>query len=130
MRIDYMQDNELIFLEGNGSISKYLCKKDNTIVEAEGAIAVPGVNKILKYRGIVIWSLDIPITKQINDMRKICGKYLNVSSKDILNRSREKNSWIFGEFFDYEAIDILKASKKYNLCIEMINIDSGEKLIL
>lgn len=125
-----MQDNDLIFLEANGSISKYLCKKDNTIIEAEGAIVVPGVSEVAKYRGIVIWSLDVPITKQINDMRKICEKYFNVSSKEILNRAREENSWIFGEFYDFEAIDILKLSKKYNLYIEMINIDSGEKLHL
>lgn len=125
-----MQDNELKFLESDGSISRYLRKKDNTIIEAEGAIVVSGVRKVAKYKGIVIWSLDTPIIEQINCMRKVCEKYYNVSSKEILNKAREEDSWIFGEFFDYEAADILKLSKKYNLYIEMINIDSGEKLIL
>ena len=125
-----MQDNELIFIEGDGSVSRYLCKKDNAIVEAEGAIVVSGARKVTKYRGIVIWSLDTPIINQINSMRKICEKYFNVSSKEILNKAREEHCWMFGEFFDYEAVDILKLSKTYNLCIEMINIDSGEKLFL
>lgn len=39
-------------------------------------------------------------------MRKICEKYFNVSSKEILNEAREENSWMFEEFFDYEAVDI------------------------
>lgn len=123
-------NNELVFLESDGPICKYLCTKDNTIVMAEGAIKIPGIRRTAKYKGIVTWSLDTPLIKQINDMHKICIKYFSVSNKEILDKAREDTSWTFGEFFDYEAIDILNLSKKYNLCIEMVDVDSGIKLTL
>lgn len=121
--------DELILLESNGVQGKYLCKKSNTIIEAIGTIAVPRYKKISKYRGTIIWSTGIPLTVQINAVKKICGKYCKISDKDILNMAREKRSWTFGEFLCDEAINIIELSRKYNIKIEMIDIDNGEKLL-
>ncbi len=120
--------DELILLECDGVICKYLSTKDNSIVVEEGAIAIPGVNRITEYRGIITWSLEESLLKQINDMNRICNKYFNISNKEILKRAREGGGWAFGKFSDFEAIEILTLSKKFNLNIKMVDVDSGEEL--
>lgn len=122
--------DELIFLESEGSLCKYLCTKDNAIVMEEGIPAIMGTRRVVKYKGIVTWSLRVPLLKQINDMRKICRHYFQISNKEILEKAREGTSWIFGDFYKEEAIDILNLSQKYNLSIEMVDVDNGVKLTL
>ena len=61
--------------------------------------------------------------------KKICGKYCEISNMDILNMARENRSWTFGEFMCDEAINIIELSRKYNIKIEMTDIDNGEKLL-
>ena len=39
-------------------------------------------------------------------------------------------SWTFGEFFCVDAANIIELSKKYNIKVEMVDIDSGEALII
>lgn len=122
--------DELVLLESNGVQGKYLCTKSNTIIEAIGTIAVPRDDKVNKYRGTIIWSTDIPVTIQVNAAKKICGKYCEISDKDILNMAREKKNWTFGEFFSVDASNIIELSQKYNQKIEMVDIDSGEALVI
>ena len=122
--------DELILLESNGVQGKYLCTKRNTIIEAIGTMVVPRDDKVSKYRGTIIWSTDIPLTVQVDAVKKICGKYCEISDKDILNMAREKESWTFGEFFGVDAANIIELSKKYKLKVEMVDIDSGEALII
>ena len=122
--------DELILLESNGVQGKYLCTKSNTIIEAIGTMVVPRDDKVSKYRGTIIWSTDIPLTVQVDAVKKICGKYCEISDKDILNMAREKESWTFGEFFGVDAANIIELSKKYKLKVEMVDIDSGEALII
>lgn len=117
------QNHELILLESNGVIGKYLSTKDNTMVEAVGTIAVPRGSKVSKYRGTVIWSQDIPITTQIMSIKKVLQEYFSISNKEILHIAREKTSWTFGEFFGVDATHILERSKMYNLNIEMIDVE-------
>lgn len=120
--------DELVLLESDGVLGKYLCTKTNEIVEGVGTIAVPRGDKIEKYRGMVIWSSEQPITIQVNSAKRICSKYCDISDKDLLNMAREKMNWTFGEFFGVDAVNIIEQSKKYNLKIEMVDIDSGELL--
>lgn len=122
--------DELILLESNGVIGKYLDTENNTIIEAIGSIVVPGQGKAAKYRGTVIWSQDIPITMQVMSIKKILHEYIGISNKEILYIAREKTSWTFGEFVSVDAAQIIEKSKMYNLNIEMVDIDSGEKLII
>ena len=56
--------DELVLLESDGVLGKYLCTKTNEIMEGVGTIAVPRGDKIEKYRGMVIWSSEQPITIQ------------------------------------------------------------------
>ena len=65
---------------------------------------------------------------QVNAAKKVCGQYCDISNKDILNMARAKIKWKFGDFFCVDAANIIKLSKKYNLNIEMVDIDSGEKM--
>lgn len=44
--------------------------------------------------------------------------------------AREKKNWTFGEFFGVDAVNIIELSKKYNIKVEMIDIDSGEALTI
>ena len=92
------QDYELILLESDGVIGKYLSTKDNSIVEAIGTIAVPRDSKVSKYRGTIIWSQDIPITEQIISVKKILQEYLSITNKEMLQIAREKTQWTFGDF--------------------------------
>lgn len=67
-----MQNNEeLILLESDGIKGKYLCIETSEVIEAVGTIAVPREDRIIKYRGIVKWSQDTPIIKQVMAMKKI-----------------------------------------------------------
>ena len=122
--------DELILLESDGVQGKYLCTKSNTIIEAIGTIVVPRDNKVSKYRGTIIWSTDIPLTVQVNAAKKICGRYCEISDKDILNMAREKRNWTFGEFFCIDAANIMESSRKHNINVEMVDIDSGETLVI
>ena len=122
--------DELILLESDGVQGKYLCTKSNTIIEAIGTIVVPRDNKVSKYRGTIIWSTDIPLTVQVNAAKKICGRYCEISDKDILNMAREKRNWTFGEFSCIDAANIMESSRKYNINVEMVDIDSGETLVI
>lgn len=63
--------DELILLECDGVISKYLSRKDNSIVVAEGAIPIPGANRITEYRGVVTWSLEESLLKEIHCLYSI-----------------------------------------------------------
>lgn len=126
-----MQNNEnLILLESDGIKGKYLCLETNEVIEAVGTIAVPREDRIIKYRGIVKWSQDISITKQVMAMKKICKKYDIIPNKDILYIARENTEWIFGEFFGVDAANIIEISRKEHLDIEMIDIENGTKLSL
>lgn len=122
--------DELILLESDGVQGKYLSTKSNTIIEAIGTIVVPRDDKVSKYRGTIIWSTDIPLTVQVNAAKKICGRYCGISDKDILNMAKEKRSWTFGEFFCVDAANIIELSRKYNIKVEMVDIDSGEALVI
>lgn len=126
-----MQNSEnLILLESNGIKGKYLCLETNEVIEAVGTIAVPREDRIIKYRGIVKWSQDISITKQVMAMKKICEKYGIIPNKNILCIARENTEWIFGEFFCVDAANIIEISRKEHLDIEMIDIEYGTKLFL
>jgi len=122
--------DELILLESDGVQGKYLCTKSNTILEAIGTVAVPRDNKVSKYRGTIIWSADIPLTVQVNASKKICGRYCEISDKDILDMAREKKNWTFGEFFCIDAANIMESARTYNINVEMVDVDSGEILII
>lgn len=124
------RSDELILLESDGVQGKYLCTKSNTVIEAIGTIVVPRDNKVTKYRGTIIWSTGISLTVQVNAVKKICSKYCEFSDKDILKLAREKKNWTFGEFFGVDAVNIIELSKKYNIKVEMIDIDSGEALTI
>lgn len=127
----YMKQNhELILLESNGVIGKYLSTKDNAIVEAVGTIAVPRGSEVSKYRGTVIWSQDISVTEQVMSIKKILQEYFSISNQEILHIAREKTKWTFGEFYGVDAAHILQSSKIYNLNIEMVDVDSGIKLTI
>lgn len=124
-----MQNNEnLILLENDGIKGKYLCLETNEVIEAVGTIAVPREDRIIKYRGIVKWSQDISITKQVIAMKKICKKYDILPNKNILYIARENTEWVFGEFFGVDAANIIEISRKEHLDIEMIDIENGTKL--
>ena len=120
--------DELVLLESDGVLEKYLCTRNNSIVEAVGTVAVPRSDKVEKYKGTIIWSSNSPVTMQVNAAKKICGQYCDISDKDILNMARAKINWTFGEFFGVDAANIIELSKKYNLNIEMVDIDSGEMM--
>lgn len=124
------QDYELILLESDGVIGKYLSTKDNSIVEAIGTIAVPRDSKVSKYRGTIIWSQDIPITEQIISVKKILQEYLSITNKEMLQIAREKTQWTFGDFFGVDAARILERAQTYHLNIEMVDVDSGIKLTI
>lgn len=128
----YMKNNhELISHESNGVFAGvYLDTENNTIIEAIGTSAVPGESRAAKYRGTVIWSQDIPITTQVMSIKKILCEHSGISNKEILHIAREKTSWTFGEFFGVDAAHILEKARMYSLNIEMIDIDSGIKLII
>lgn len=122
-------DDDLILIESDGPILKFLCPEDNTIIECIADPVVPQ-RKIEKFRGTIIWSQDTSIATQVMVMKKICNKNLGMSNQEFMRIAREGKNWTFGEFYVDEAIDILKTAKKYNLNIEMIDIDSGKKLII
>lgn len=123
-------DEDLILLESDGIMCKYLCLETNEVIEVLGTIAVPREDRIIKYRGIVKWSQDISITKQVMAMKKICEKYGIIPNKNILYITRENTEWIFGEFFGVDAANIIEISRKEHLDIEMIDIENGTKLSL
>ena len=123
-------EEDLFFLESNGPLCKYLDSKTNSIVYADGAFEVPGKRKIVKYKGIITWVPDLVLTCQINNLRKVCKKYIDLSMESILKSARNNDSWEFGSFYKEEAVDILELANEYNMNIEMINEDSGEKLII
>ena len=122
------QSEDLVLLESNGPLVKYLDTKTNTVVYADAALEVPGVREIVKYKGIVTWTSDV--TTQINALRKICKKYVDLPMKEILENARNNGSYEFGSFYKVEAADLLQSAKEYKLNMEMINVVSGEKLIL
>ena len=124
-----LNDDDFILIESDGPILKFLCPKDNTIIECIADPVVPQ-RKIDKFRGTIIWSQDTSISTQVMIMKKICNENLGMSNKEFVRIAREQKSWTFGEFYVDEATDILKIAKKYNLNIEMIDIDSGKKLII
>ena len=122
--------DELVLLENDGVKGRYLCTKDNVIVEAVGTVAVPRENKVAKYRGIVKWSQETSLAIQVKAMKKICEVNCNLSNEEMLRMAREKANWVFGEFYIIDAVNIMRVSKKYNLNIEMRDIESGEKLVI
>ncbi|MBR2401232.1 MAG: hypothetical protein IKB01_00485 [Lachnospiraceae bacterium] len=75
---------------------------------------------------MVIWSSEQPITIQVNAAKRICGKYCDISDKDILDMAREKVNWTFWEFFGVDAANIIEQSKKYNLKISEEEILDAE----
>ena len=77
-------EEDLFFLESTGPLCKYLDSKTNSIVYADGAFEVPGIRKIVKYKGIITWVPDLVLTCQINNLRKVCKKYIDLSMESIL----------------------------------------------
>lgn len=124
------EDDDLVLLESDGVKGKYLCLETNEEIEAIGTIAVPREKEVAKYRGTVTWSKNSPITKQIMAMKKICSEYNIISNKDIIAIAREKGSWTFGEFFGVDAANILELAQKYNVNVEMVDINSKTKLVI
>lgn len=122
--------DDLILLESEGVIGKYLCTKDNSIIEAIGTIAVPRDDKIEMYRGTIIWSHNTPIIEQVWRMEKICRNFCVISSKEILSKARENITWSFGEFYYGDAVSIIKLAKEYDLNIEMVSVESGINLVI
>ncbi len=121
------KEDDMILLESDGVKGRYFCKESNEVIDAVGTVAVPW-REDNKYKGTIVWKLDIPLVMQVMLMKKICLKYNILVDNNLLSIAREKKSWTFGEFLWGDAIDILELSKKYNLHIEMIDNNSGKAL--
>lgn len=135
-RREHASDNEEILLTESidpmcgAHIEKILLPKENAIIKHMFVCdpVIPIDYPIPKYRGIVIWSHDIPITTQIVAIKKILKKYVDVSNQELLNIARSNSNLIFGEIYGSEADEILDLARKYNLNIEMVDVETGEKL--
>jgi hypothetical protein len=68
---------------------------------------------------IVVWGEDVPLIKQLAQLKSICPALNSKSRLDLLKEIKNTSEWNMGEFWLNEAEKIVKAAKEAGLQLLM-----------
>ncbi len=60
-------------------------------------LADESVHRLIRYKLAVIWSADLPASKQINKLKELWPRLSNMKISEFLVKMKESSEWIFTE---------------------------------
>lgn len=120
---DHSEQETPILIKDDGIIQTYRNQVNGRDYTVLGEI-IPNVAQyqVKKYKGIIYWSPDMSLLKQVGVLKKICPLIYSLSNSELLKNIKGTLKWEFGVFLPEEAEEIVSKAKENKLNILMIEL--------
>jgi hypothetical protein len=111
----------LILIKDKGIIATYKSTDDEKNITVLGELSHNLANKQVKrFEGIIYWSKDMPLLKQVGVLKKICPSVNSIPNSELLKNIKGTEKWKFGEFLPEEAEELITKAEENKLNISIV----------
>lgn len=112
-----------ILIKDEGIIKTYSSPVDGKEFTVLGELALNLANEqVNKFKGIIYWSDDVPLLKQVGILKKICPIINLIPNSELLKSIKGTSEWEFGVFLPEEAEEIITKAEQNKLNIFMAEL--------
>ncbi len=117
----FVNRQEPVLIKDQGVVKtyKYTDTGEEFSVLVEYPINIEEYTRKDRVNLIVVWGDDVPLIKQLAQLKSICPALSSKSSLDLLKEIKNTSEWNMGEFWLNEAEKIVKAAKEAGLQLLM-----------
>ena len=117
------ENEKLILIKDEGIIATYKSADDEKNITVLGELSHNIANKQVKrFKGIIYWSKDMPLIKQVGVLKKICPSVNSIPNSELLKNIKGTEEWKFGEFLAEEAEELITKAEENKLNISIIEL--------
>lgn len=117
---DYKKE-KLILIKDKGIIATYKSTDDEKNITVLGELSHNLANKQVKrFEGIIYWSKDMPLLKQVGVLKKICPSVNSIPNSELLKNIKGTEKWKFSEFLPEEAEELITKAEENKLNISIV----------
>ncbi|WFD08960.1 hypothetical protein [Tepidibacter hydrothermalis] len=118
-----LKQQKPILVKEEGIIKTYMSPMDGKEFTVLGEIAPNLINEqVKKFKGIIYWSNDMSLSKQVGVLKKICPLITSVPNGELLNIIEGTSEWEFGVFLPEEAEELITKAEQNKLNISIVEL--------
>ena len=118
------ENEKLILIKDEGIIATYKSADNEKNITVLGELSHNIANKkVNRFKGIIYWSKDIPLLKQVGVLKKICPSVNSILNNELLKNINGTTEWKFGDFLPEEAEELITKAEENKLNISIIDIN-------
>ena len=112
-----------ILIKDEDIIKTYTSPVDGKEFTVLGELAPNLLNEqVKKFKGIIYWSNDVSLIKQVGVLKKICPLINSIPNSELLKIIKGTSEWEFGIFLPEEAEELITKAEENKLNISMIEL--------